>query len=115
MAGKTRLNIAGADQPDTDLWLYNQSCPAPCCAIAKAICFVLRFKNNLDVATTIHWHGIRNLNEMDGVANLTQAPIEPGESFAYEFPLNDSGTYWYHAHNMGWEQVARGPLWPFDY
>ena len=50
-------------------------------------------QNNLDVATTIHWHGIRNLNEMDGVANLTQALIEPGESFAYEFPLNDSGTY----------------------
>ena len=69
-------------------------------------------QNNLDVATTIHWHGIRNLNEMDGVANLTQALIEPGESFAYEFPLNDSGTYWYHAHNMGWEQVARGLYGP---
>ena len=112
MAGKTRLNIAGADQPDTDLWLYNQSCPGSMLRYRKGDMLRAEVQNNLDVATTIHWHGIRNLNEMDGVANLTQAPIEPGESFAYEFPLNDSGTYWYHAHNMGWEQVARGLYGP---
>ena len=111
-AGKTRLNIAGAGQPDTDLWLYNQSCPGPMLRYRKGEMLRAEVRNNLDVATTIHWHGIRNLNEMDGVANLTQAPIEPGETFAYEFPLNDSGTYWYHAHNMGWEQVARGLYGP---
>ena len=111
-AGKTRLNIAGTGQPDTDLWLYNQSCPGPMLRYRKGEMLRAEVRNNLDVATTIHWHGIRNLNEMDGVANLTQAPIEPGETFAYEFPLNDSGTYWYHAHNIGWEQVARGLYGP---
>ena len=46
---------------------------------------------------------------MDGVANLTQPPVEPGETFIYKFPVNDAGTFWYHAHNKNsWEQVARG-------
>ena len=49
---------------------------------------------------------------MDGVADLTQPPIEPGEQFLYEVPLTESGTYWYHAHTMGWEQVARGLYGP---
>ena len=111
-AGKTRLNIAGAGQPDTDLWLYNQSCPGPMLRYRKGDTLRAAVRNNLDVPTTIHWHGIRNLSEMDGVPDLSQAPIEPGETFEYEFPLKDSGTYWYHAHNMGWEQVARGLYGP---
>jgi len=45
---------------------------------------------------------------MDGVANLTQPPLEPGETFIYNFPFNDAGTFWYYAHNKSWEQVARG-------
>ena len=112
IAGKTRVNIAGTGQPDTDLWLYNESCPGPMLRYRKGDILRAAVKNQLDVPTTIHWHGIRNLNEMDGVADLTQAPIEPGETFDYEFPLKDSGTYWYHAHNMGWEQVARGLYGP---
>ena len=82
-AGKTRLNIAGTGQPDTDLWLYNQSCPGPMLRYRKGDMLRAEVRNNLYVATAIHWHGIRNLNKMDDVANLTQAPIEPGESFAY--------------------------------
>ena len=71
VACKTRLNIAGADQPDTDLWLYNQSCPGPMLRYRKGDMLRAEVQNNLYVATTIHWHGIRNLNEMDGVANLS--------------------------------------------
>ena len=40
---------------------------------------------------------------MDGVPYLTQDPIQPGETFVYEFPLNHSGTYWYHAHMDSWK------------
>ncbi|MEK9936853.1 MAG: multicopper oxidase family protein, partial [Rhodobiaceae bacterium] len=72
----------------------------------------VEFLNNLDVPTTMHWHGIRNLNEMDGVPDLTQAAIEPGERFTYRFPLQDAGSFWYHAHNKGWEQLARGLYGP---
>lgn len=64
--------------------------------------------NRLDHPSTIHWHGIRNINEMDGVPDLTQAAVEPGEIFTYRFLVNDAGTFWYHAHHKSWEQVARG-------
>jgi FtsP/CotA-like multicopper oxidase with cupredoxin domain len=49
---------------------------------------------------------------MDGVPYLTQDPIQPGETFIYEFPLNHSGTYWYHAHMDSWKQVAKGLYGP---
>ena len=70
------------------------------------------FHNKLDQPTTIHWHGIRNLNEMDGVPDVTQAVVEPDEQFTYSFPARDAGTFWYHAHNRSFEQVARGLYGP---
>ena len=68
----------------------------------------VRLKNSLPQPTTIHWHGIRIENAMDGVAGLTQEPVPPGESFDYRFTVPDAGTFWYHPHNRSWEQVARG-------
>src|SRR3546814_19378323 len=65
-------------------------------------------ENRLDEETTVHWHGIRLPNAMDGVPHLTQKPIGPGETFAYAFDLPDAGTYWYHAHQRSFEQVGRG-------
>jgi FtsP/CotA-like multicopper oxidase with cupredoxin domain len=109
---KTAYPIGGPDAPKSDLWLYNQACPGPMLRLQQGDILRAKVINQLDVPTTIHWHGIRILNEMDGVANLTQAPIEPGETFLYEFPVNHAGTYWYHAHNMSWEQVERGLYGP---
>src|SRR3546814_560260 len=65
-------------------------------------------ENRLDEETTVHWHGIRLPNAMDGVPHLTQKPIGPGETFAYAFDLPDAGTYWYHPHQRSFEQVGRG-------
>ena len=45
---------------------------------------------------------------MDGVPDLTQAAVQPNETFTYRFPVSDAGTFWYHAHQKSWEQVARG-------
>ena len=45
---------------------------------------------------------------MDGVSGLTQEAVKPGETFEYDFVVPDAGTYWYHAHNRSWNQVARG-------
>jgi FtsP/CotA-like multicopper oxidase with cupredoxin domain len=45
---------------------------------------------------------------MDGVAGLTQEPVKPGGTFEYDFIVLDAGTYWYHAHNKSWNQVAWG-------
>ena len=47
---------------------------------------------------------------MDGVAGLTQPEVMPNGQFRYEFPLNDSGTYWYHSHAKTWSQVAVGSM-----
>lgn len=65
-------------------------------------------KNALAQETTVHWHGLRVPNEMDGVPNVTQDAIPPGGTFDYKFPLPDSGTFWYHPHQSSFEQVPRG-------
>ena len=111
-AGKATANLIGNGTGSENCWLYNESCPGPLLRRRKGELLNVIVTNDLSTPTTVHWHGIRNINEMDGVAYLTQPPIEPGEQFLYEVPLADSGTYWYHAHTMGWEQVARGLYGP---
>jgi FtsP/CotA-like multicopper oxidase with cupredoxin domain len=65
-------------------------------------------ENKLAEETTVHFHGIRLPNAMDGVPHLTQKPISPADTFTYEFDLPDAGTYWYHPHMNSAEQVGRG-------
>lgn len=66
--------------------------------------------NNLDVAdgVTAHWHGYPVPNGEDGVAGVTQDAVLPGQSFVYRFVATITGTFWYHAHQVGSEAVARG-------
>ena len=104
--------LGGADKPVSSLMLYNGQTPGPALTARKGDELEVDFLNQLDQPTTIHWHGIRNLNEMDGVPDLTQAAVEPGERFTYRFPLKDAGSFWYHAHNRTYEQVARGLYGP---
>ncbi len=111
-AGKATANLIGDGTGSKNCWLYNASCPGPLLRRRKGEMLNVAVINDLSTPTTVHWHGIRNINEMDGVAHLTQPPIEPGEAFLYEVPLTESGTYWYHAHTMSWEQVARGLYGP---
>jgi FtsP/CotA-like multicopper oxidase with cupredoxin domain len=69
---------------------------------------IVHFKNSLPEPTTIHWHGLRVPNAMDGAPGATQPPIPPGGEFRYEFTLFDAGTYWYHPHVNSSAQVGRG-------
>ena len=94
------------------MFLYNGESPGPKLTARKGETLEIDFQNRLDQPTTIHWHGIRNFNEMDGVPDVTQAVVEPGEQFTYSFPVRDAGTIWYHAHNRSFEQVARGLYGP---
>jgi len=67
--------------------------------------FHVEVVNQLRVPTSIHWHGLILPNLMDGVPFVTQNPIAPGESFRYDFPLKQSGTYWMHSHYGLQEQL----------
>lgn len=92
----------------TKVWSYNGQVPGPTFRINLGDTFKLYFKNNLPQETTIHFHGVRVPNAMDGVPGVTQPPIKPGESFVYEFTPKDPGTYWFHPHVRSYEQVERG-------
>ena len=112
VAARADYFLGGADRKASPLMLYNGQSPGPTLTARKGDSLEVELVNQLDQPTTIHWHGIRNLNAMDGVPDLTQATIEPGERFTYRFPLKDAGTFWYHAHNRTYEQVARGLYGP---
>lgn len=90
------------------VWAYNESVPGPTLRIRLGETLRVRFRNDLPQPTTIHWHGVRVPNAMDGVPNATQPPIAPGETFVYEFTPKDAGTFWYHPHIRSAEQVERG-------
>jgi FtsP/CotA-like multicopper oxidase with cupredoxin domain len=105
----TRQSLVGAPHPDTAVWAYNGSVPGPELRLKQGQNLRVEVENALGVGTTIHWHGVRLPNAMDGVPNLTQAPIAPnGGKFVYEFDLPDAGTFWYHPHLGSPEQVGRG-------
>jgi FtsP/CotA-like multicopper oxidase with cupredoxin domain len=106
---QARQSLAGAGHPDTAVWAYNGTVPGPELRFRQGERLKIAVENTLAVGTTVHWHGIRLPNAMDGVPNLTQAPIAAnGGRFVYEFDLPDAGTYWYHPHLGSPEQVGRG-------
>ena len=96
------------DDIDTAVWQYNQQTPGPVIRIKQGDTLQVSFTNKLPQPTTVHWHGLRIDNRMDGVPGMTQPLIQPGEQFTYEFTPPDAGTFWYHTHNRSWEQLARG-------
>ncbi|WP_300245982.1 multicopper oxidase family protein [Antarcticimicrobium sp.] len=104
--GKAQLAPEG--YPETEIWGFEGQAPGPLLRARQGARLQRRLMNELPVPTSVHWHGIRIDNAMDGVAGLTQASVAPGETFDYVFDLPDAGTYWYHAHTNSYEQVARG-------
>lgn len=112
VAAPGQAQLAPAGYGLTDVWAFNGSVPGPLLRGAKGERMQVRVKNGLAEPTAVHWHGIRLENAMDGVPELTQAAIAPGEEFDYDFRLPDAGTYWYHSHDRSFEQVARGLYGP---
>ncbi len=106
VSGQSELLGKGLGQ--TAVWSYNGMVPGPVIRVKQNQDVHVRFKNSLKQPSTIHWHGVRIDNKMDGVVGLTQDAVLPGKEFAYKFKAPDAGTYWYHPHNKTWEQLARG-------
>jgi FtsP/CotA-like multicopper oxidase with cupredoxin domain len=111
-AKAAEIPLVGGKYPNTPVWSYNGSVPGPEIRVRQGDRLRVLVENGLDEETTVHWHGVRVPNAMDGVPHLTQAPIGPGEIFAYEFEALDAGTFWYHPHQRSLEQVARGLAGP---
>ena len=82
----------------------NNSIPGPTLTFIEGETAEINVTNNMDVETSIHWHGLILPNFQDGVPYLTTPPIMPGKTFTYRFPLKHSGTYWYHSHTGLQEQ-----------
>ena len=101
-------SIVGGEYPDTAVWAYGGIVPGPEIRVRQGQPLQVAFDNRLDEDTTVHWHGMRLPNAMDGVPELTQPPVPAGGRFTYEFTPPDAGTYWYHPHVRASSQQGRG-------
>lgn len=98
---ETLVNMSGKDRMAVTI---NGSLPAPTLRFREGDTVTIRVTNRLKQDTSIHWHGIILPFNMDGVPGVSFPGIKPGETFTYEFTLEQSGTYWYHSHSGMQEQ-----------
>jgi CopA family copper-resistance protein len=89
----------------------NGAIPGPLIRLKEGQTVKLSVTNTLDEDTSIHWHGLLVPFQMDGVPGVSFPGIKPGETFTYEFPIRQSGTYWWHSHSGLQEQMGHyGPM-----
>ncbi|MEP6567671.1 MAG: multicopper oxidase domain-containing protein, partial [Mesorhizobium sp.] len=91
-----------------EAFAYNKQVPGPTLRVTQGDRVRINVTNRLPESTTVHWHGLDVPNAMDGPAYVTQKPIEPGETFSYEYTVEQSGTYFYHTHDHVDRQQALG-------
>jgi FtsP/CotA-like multicopper oxidase with cupredoxin domain len=91
---------------------YNGQIPGPEIRAREGERLRIVLKNSLAEPTTIHWHGVDVPNAMDGVPGVTQKPVQPGETFVYEFEARPAGTRWYHTHFQEHRQMDLGLVGP---
>lgn len=77
---------------------FNGQYPGPLIRVKQNATIVVRFRNELDMPSSIHWHGVRLENRYDGAVGVTQEAVPPGGSFIYRVHFVDAGLYWYHPH-----------------
>jgi manganese oxidase len=102
-----------AQAKDLDALGFNGTWPGPRINVVEGDKIRAIFKNNMPESTGIHFHGQRVPNAMDGVPHITQDPIQPGDSFTYEFVAKATGSHMYHSHHNATDQVGRGLLGAF--
>ena len=94
-------------------WGFNGQVHGPTIETVEGDKLRIYVTNKLPESTSIHWHGVLVPNGMDGVGGLNQKPIEPGETYKYEFQLRQHGTYMYHSHTDDMTQIALGMMGTF--
>jgi FtsP/CotA-like multicopper oxidase with cupredoxin domain len=105
-AAQTQVSYDGGETL-TPTWAYNGQVPGPLIQAKVGDLVRVLFRNDLSEPTTIHWHGLRIDDAMDGVPAI-QDPVQPGDTFVYEFVVPEAGTFWYHPHVRGHVQIERG-------
>ena len=95
------VNITGED---VQAMVINGGIPGPTLYLTEGDRVKISVENQMDVDTSLHWHGILLPDRDDGVPYLTTPPIKPGSTHVFEFPIIQSGTYWYHSHTGLQEQ-----------
>jgi len=93
-----------------NLWGYNGQSPGPTIEVVEGDRVRIFVTNRLSESTSIHWHGQRLPNGMDGVSGLNQPSIKPGQTYVYEFAAQRSGTFMYHPHADETTQMAMGMM-----
>jgi FtsP/CotA-like multicopper oxidase with cupredoxin domain len=89
--------LPGPSDSESANWTFDGTVPGPLIRVRRGEQVRVRIANELSEAITVHWHGVRVPNAMDGVPHLTQPLIVAGTSFDYRFTPPDAGTFWYHA------------------
>lgn len=107
-AAGTTLDIGGMRVP---VRVYDGTLPGPLIQAKVGDEVVVRFQNDLSTATTIHWHGLRISDQMDGNPRI-QEPVEADGSFEYRFVVPEAGSFWYHPHVRSHEQIEQGLYGP---
>ena len=106
--GRQTVTVDGRDMPAIGI---NGSVPAPLLRLREGQKVRLHVRNDLDEETSLHWHGLILPTQMDGVPGVSFPGIKPRSNFTYEFPIVQSGTYWYHSHS-GFQELMGlyGPI-----
>ncbi len=89
-------------------YAFNRQVPGPRIRATEGDRVRIVVTNRLSEPTSVHWHGLILPNAMDGAAGVTQKPIAPGQSFTYEFTLEQAGTFFYHSHQQADRQQSLG-------
>ncbi len=91
-------------------YTYNGIVPGPIIRVIEGDKVRVNVTNDMKVSTSVHFHGALVPNKMDGVPYVTQDPITPGTTFAYEFVAKNPGSHMYHSHHDAAEQVTKGMM-----
>jgi FtsP/CotA-like multicopper oxidase with cupredoxin domain len=107
-AGRAR---AVFDGKEIDVLAYNGTVPGPLLRARPGQRVIVHFENALEEPTTVHWHGLRIPDTMDGSPRI-QNPVPPGGTFTYQFKVPEAASFWYHPHVSTHDQLERGLYGP---
>ncbi len=98
---------------NSKVFAFNGQVPGPLIHVREGDDVTVHVTNNTTLPHTIHWHGVNQIGswQSDGVPGVTQNPIQPGDTFTYNWNADRPGTLWYHCHVNVWEHVAIRGMW----